>query len=129
MSVDVEELRKRLLWAAERLSTVMPSESAACTDAASSLESLRAENAELRKTLQGLQGVISESEVWRLKRELDALRWRPVSEPPEDTSGLFEFYDPGDPQDVHLFRWSGLAEAHGWTHYRRFVAPGEESKS
>ena len=62
-------------------------------------------------------------EMESLRAERDALRWRPVSEPPEDTSGLWDFWSTASESVLSGFRW-GQKLYHD-THYRRFVAPGE----
>ena len=82
MSVDVEELRRKL----EHRRTVFGwdkqcEDLKSCLDA---IESLRAENAELREKL-GEYDDECHRLLETLASERDALRWRPVSEPPEES--------------------------------------------
>ena len=125
MSVDVEELRRKL----EHRRTVFGwdkqcEDLKSCLDA---IESLRAENAELREKL-GEYDDECHRLLETLASERDALRWRPVSEPPEDEEEYVEVVD--ERLSIELRPWWTVAVDleegnHSWTHYRRFVAPGE----
>ena len=110
------------------------------------LESLRAENAELRESVDWKRKSLEQEIVGTLRAyghwcpdsgadvitavglALDALRWRPVSEPPEDEEEYVEVVD--ERLSIELRPWWTVAVDleegnHSWTHYRRFVAPGE----
>ena len=67
-----------------------------------------------------------ESAITGVRSLLASHRWRPMSEPPEVTRGLWEFIAPrGLTWDVlSAVVWTPY-KAPCWTHYRRFVAPGE----
>lgn len=110
------------------------------------LESLRVVNVELRESVDWKRKSLEQEIVGTLRAyghwcpdsgadvitavglALDALRWRPVSEPPEDEEEYVEVVD--ERLSIELRPWWTVAVDleegnHSWTHYRRFVAPGE----
>ena len=162
MSVDVEDLRsyaadvlRRLderRMSAEDLEELRATAQVlaeAGVAAASELESMRAENAELRDCVDWKRKSLEQEIVGMLRAyghwcpdsgadvitavglALSAHRWRLVSEPPEESCEveLLKIDDGTGMPDIRgVFFWTDWLADHldeGVTHYRRFVAPGE----